>query len=83
MSMRGGARVFEEDVHIRCVRLHHHEHLCACERLEAVQVECVGLQQLYAGAAGRRGQLRCNCMQGVPAPLLTLHRSSTLQIMAL
>lgn len=63
----GGARVFEEDVHIRCVWLHHHQHFGACERLEAVQVEGVCLQQLYSCAARRRRQLRSNGMQGVPA----------------
>lgn len=61
-----GARVSKEDVHIGGIGLHNHKHFGACERLKAVQVECVRLQQLYTSAAWRRGQLRCNGVQGVP-----------------
>ncbi len=63
------ARVSEKDVHIGGVGLHNHEHLGACERLKAVQVKCVRLQELYTCAAWRRGQLRGNGMQGVPAAI--------------
>lgn len=44
-------RVFEQDVYIWGARLHNHDHLGACQRLEAVQIKRVRFQQLYARAA--------------------------------
>ena len=60
-------RVFEQDVYIWGARLHNHDHLGACQRLEAVQIKGVRFQQLYACAAQDWRELCCNGMQGMPA----------------
>ena len=45
------SRVSEQDVHIRGAWLCNHDHLGACQGLEAVQIKGVCLKKLDAGAA--------------------------------
>ena len=61
------ARLTQQRLHVRRVRLYDHQELRPCQGLEAVQVKRVNTQQLDAGAARYRRQLHCYCVQRVPA----------------